>query len=249
MYDQLKKKFGQNFLIDKNILNKIYELIKLKNLNVLEIGPGSGNLTNFILKSSPSNLTIIEIDNDLIENLNDKFGFFNNIKIIHGDFLKDDKILNKRYDLVIANLPYNISSQILIKLSISKSRPSRMILMFQKEFADRLLENKLNSLNSIINCFYKVEKKFEISSNCFYPSPKVKSVILEFNLLKNFLIKDRDIIKYTDFKRNIFNKKRKKIGSIIKNFMEFNITSDLANLRAESVSLKQFVEIYYKTNS
>ena len=249
MYDRLKKKFGQNFLIDKNILNKIYELIKVKKLNVLEIGPGSGNLTNFILKSSPSNLTIIEIDNDLIENLNNKFGFFNNVKIIHGDFLKDDKISNKKYDLVVANLPYNISSQILIKLSISKFRPCRMVLMFQKEFADRLLENKLNSLNSIINCFYKIEKKFEISSNCFYPSPKVKSVILEFNLLKNFLIKDRDIIKYTDFKRNIFNKKRKKIGSIIKNFIEFNIASDLANLRAESISLKQFVEIYYKTNS
>ena len=248
MYDQLKKKFGQNFLIDKNILNKTYELIKEKKLNILEIGPGSGNLTNFILKSSPSYLTIIEVDKDLIENLNNKFGLFNNVKIIHGDFLKDDKILNKKYDLVVANLPYNISSQILIKLTISKFRPSRMVLMFQKEFADRLLENKLNSLNSIIDCFYKIEKKFEISSNSFNPRPKVKSAVLEFNLLKNFLIKDRDIIKYTDFKRNIFNKKRKKIGSIIKNFMEFNITSELANLRAESISLKQFVEIYYKTN-
>ena len=248
MYDQLKKKFGQNFLIDKNILNKTYELIKEKKLNILEIGPGSGNLTNFILKSSPSYLTIIEVDKDLIENLNNKFGLFNNVKIIHGDFLKDDKILNKKYDLVVANLPYNISSQILIKLTISKFRPSRMVLMFQKEFADRLLENKLNSLNSIIDCFYKIEKKFEISNNSFNPRPKVKSAVLEFNLLKNFLIKDRDIIKYTDFKRNIFNKKRKKIGSIIKNFMEFNITSELANLRAESISLKQFVEIYYKTN-
>ena len=248
MYNQLKKKFGQNFLIDKNILNKIYELIKLKKLNVLEIGPGSGNLTKYILKSFPSSLTIIEIDNSLIENLKSQFGFLNNIKIINGDFLKDKKILNQKYDLVVANLPYNISSQILIKLSISKFRPSRMVLMFQKEFADRLLENKLNSLNSIINCFYKIEKKFEISSNSFYPPPKVNSAILEFNLLKNFLIKDTDIIKYTDFKRNIFNKKRKKIGTIIKNFMKFNITSDLANSRAESISLKQFVEIYYKTN-
>ena len=249
MYDQLKKKFGQNFLIDKNILNKISELINVKKLNILEIGPGGGNLTEFILKSSPNNLTIIEIDDDLIENLNKKFGSFENVKIIHGDFLKNNKILFKKYDLVVANLPYNISSQILIKLSLSKFRPRRMVLMFQKEFAVRLLENKLNSLNSIIKCFYKLEKKFEISNNSFYPPPKVKSAILEFNLLKNFLINDSDISKYTNFKRNIFNKKRKKIGSIIKNFMEFNIPSDIAELRAESISLKQFVEIYYKANS
>lgn len=248
MYDHLKKKFGQNFLIDKNILNKINELIQIKNLNILEIGPGSGNLTNYILKSSPRNLTLIEIDNDLIENLKKKFELFDNIKIIHGDFLKNDRILKEKYDLVVANLPYNVSSQILIKLSISKFRPKRMILMFQKEFAERLLEQKLNSLNSIINCFYKIDKKFEISNSSFYPPPKVRSAILEFNLLKNFLIKEKDIIKYTNFKREIFNKKRKKIGTIIKSYMKFNISSDLAEQRAESISLKQFIEIYHKSN-
>ena len=248
MYDHLKKKFGQNFLIDKNILNKINKLIQIKNLNILEIGPGSGNLTNYILKSSPRNLTLIEIDSDLIENLKKKFELFDNIKIIHGDFLKNDRILNEKYDLVVANLPYNVSSQILIKLSISKFRPKRMILMFQKEFAERLLEQKLNSLNSIINCFYKIEKKFEISNSSFYPPPKVRSAILEFNLLKNFLIKEKDIIEYTNFKRKIFNKKRKKIGTIIKSYMKFNISIDLAEQRAESISLKQFIEIYHKSN-
>ena len=249
MYGKLKKRFSQNFLIDKNILNKIYELIKENNLNILEIGPGSGNLTNFILRTSPKKLTIIEIDNDLIDNLKKKFDGYNNIEVIHGDFLKNDKIINRKYDLVLANLPYNISSQILIKLSTSKLKPKRMILMFQKEFGDRLLDRKLNSLNSIVSCFYRIKKNFEIKSSSFYPPPKVKSVILEFNLLKSFLINENDIIKFTDFKRNIFNKKRKKIGSIIKNFMEFNISSDLANLRAESITLEQFVEIYYKTNS
>ena len=249
MYDQLKKKFGQNFLIDKNILKKIFNLINLKNLNILEIGPGSGNLTSYILKSFPKYLTIIEIDNDLQENLKRKFSKFDNIEIIHGDFLKDNKILNKKYDLVIANLPYNISSQILIKLSISKFRPNRMILMFQKEFADRLLEKNLNSLNSIINCFYKTKKHFEISNTSFYPVPKVKSAIIEFNLLKDFLISEDDINKYTEFKRNIFNKKRKKIGTIIKNYKKFNISPTLAELRAESITLEQFTNIYFKVNS
>ena len=247
MYVGLKKKFGQNFLIDRNILNKIFNLIKKTNLNILEIGPGGGNLTEYILKSNPKKVTLIEIDIDLIENLKNKFEN-DKVEIINSDFLKNKFILSKNFDLVISNLPYNISSQILIKLSLSKFRPNRMILMFQKEFADRLLEKKLNSLNTIINCFYKIEKKFEISKTSFYPSPKVKSAILEFSLLKNFLIKDEDITSYTDFKRNIFNKKRKKIGSIIKNYMNFNISIELAERRAESISLSQFIEIYYKAN-
>ena len=249
MYARLKKKFGQNFLIDKNILKKINYLIARDGLDILEIGAGSGNLTEYILKSLPKSLTIIEIDKDFIDTLKNKFKQFNNISIVMGDFLKNEDVLKKRYDLVVANLPYNISSQILIRLSISKFRPIRMILMFQKEFAYRLLEKNLNSLNSIIYCFYKIEKKFEISNSSFYPPPKVKSVILEFNLLDNYLINENDIVSYTNFKRYIFNKKRKKIGTIIKNYTDFDISRDLAEFRAESISLTQFIEIFYKVNS
>ena len=249
MHAKLKKKYSQNFLIDKNILNKIYNLINFKNLNILEIGPGSGNLTDFILKSSPKKLTIIEIDEDLIKNLEIRFKNFNNIKIIHGNFLKYDEILKVKYDLIIANLPYNISSQILIKISTSKFRPERMILMFQKEFADRLLEKNLNSLNAIIKCFYKLKKKFEISNSSFFPRPKIKSAIIEFELNEDFLINDKNIESYIEFKRIIFNKKRKKIGSIIKNYLKFNISKELAEMRAENISLKQFVEIYKSINA
>ena len=248
MHDQLKKKFSQNFLIDKNILYKISNLIKQSNLEILEIGPGNGALTEYILKSNPKNLTIIEIDKDLIDILNEKFIQFKNITIINDDFLKNENVLTKKFDLVVSNLPYNISSQILIKLAINKFRPKKMILMFQKEFGDRLLDKKLNSLNSIINCFYSVTRTFDISKNSFFPTPKIKSTIIEFNLLRNSLLMEPDIASYINFKRQIFNKKRKMLGSILKKNTRYKISPDILKKRAESLCLQSFIELFYKTS-
>ena len=155
MYESLKKKYGQNFLIDKNILNKISNLISENNLNIYEIGPGDGRLTEFILRVKPSQLTLIEIDSDLIPSLNNKFDEYKNISIINEDILNyqfEDEV-----DLIISNLPYNISSQILVKICLLKNLPNELILMFQKEFAYRLLDKKLNSLNSLVNCFYNIK--------------------------------------------------------------------------------------------
>ena len=248
MYARLKKKFGQNFLIDKNILNKIYKLIEQNNQNILEIGPGDGNLTEYILKSNPKYLSLVEIDSELIKKLNKRFCNIPNIKIINDDFLKNKIILDKNFDLVVSNLPYNISSQILIKLSISNFKPKKMILMFQKEFADRLLDENLNSLNSIIKCFYKIKKKFEISNNSFFPIPKVRSSILEFTLLENFLIKQEDINIFIEFKRLIFSKKRKTLGSVLKNYYHIEIEDEISVKRAESLSLKKFIEVFNMVN-
>ena len=248
MHARLKKKFGQNFLVDNNILKKIQNLITNDDTNILEIGAGSGNLTNFILEKKPKNLLIVEIDNDWFEILKLKFKEFNNIKILKCDILENINILEKNFDLVISNLPYNISSQVLIKLSTSKFRPKKMILMFQKEFADRLVDRNLNSLNSIVKCFYSIEKKFDISNRSFFPAPKIKSTVLEFTLLDNFYIDEKDLTNFIDFKKNIFNKKRKTIGSILKNNKKVNLPNDLAKSRAEILSLKEFIDIYYLAN-
>ena len=137
----LKKKYGQNFLIDNNILHKISSLMPLKNLNVLEIGPGDGKLTDKIILKNPSTLTLIEIDSDLIEGLKYKYSKNKKIKIINADILKIK--LHKKYEAVISNLPYNISSQILVKLSLLDLMPDTLILMFQKEFSQRLLDKIL----------------------------------------------------------------------------------------------------------
>tara|TARA_A100001015_G_scaffold318212_1_gene437369 strand:- start:895 stop:1353 length:459 start_codon:yes stop_codon:yes gene_type:complete len=147
----LKKRFGQNFLIDKNILNKISNLILFENSNILEIGPGDGKLTEKILLKKPSKLTLIEVDKDLFKILCKKYSKLKNLKLINADILKLKLI--EKYEIVISNLPYNISSQVLVKLSTLSNIPKILILMFQKEFAERLLDKKLNSINSLVRCF------------------------------------------------------------------------------------------------
>ena len=156
----LKKRYGQNFLIDQNILNKISNLIHSKNLKILEIGPGDGKLTDKIILKNPSKLTLVEIDKDLIENLKQKYLNNNRVKLVNTDILKYE--INNYYELIISNLPYNISSQILVKLATLRLSPDTLILMFQKEFAQRLLDKKLNSINSLIRCFYSIKLNFNV---------------------------------------------------------------------------------------
>jgi len=187
MHANLKKKFGQNFLIDKNIQNKICNLIPANFLNILEIGPGDGRLTEQVLLYRPQELKVIEIDPDLIPILNLRFSKNLNIKIINEDILNYH--LNEKIDLIISNLPYNISSQILVKICLMEIQPINLILMFQKEFAERLIDKKLNSLNSLVNCFYEINSSFNVGKNCFRPIPKIDSTVLFFKRKKNILLK------------------------------------------------------------
>ena len=245
MYVKLKKKYGQNFLIDDNIINKIINLINHNNLNILEIGPGNGKLTNKLINKKPKKLDLIEIDTELVKNLIDKFKNHNFLNVINNDILKYDIINN--YDLVISNLPYNISSQVLIKLSLMREVPNEMILMFQKEFATKLLEDKLNSINSIINCFFKIRLKFHVSKNCYRPIPKVDSSVLKFEKLNKSLIKTDEIESFIKFKRYLFSYKRKSLGNLLKKY-KFNENINLS-MRAESLKLKELIKIFREINS
>ena len=245
MYVKLKKKYGQNFLIDDNITNKIINLINHNNLNILEIGPGDGKLTNKLINKKPKKLDLIEIDTELVKNLIDKFKDHNFLNVINNDILKYD--INNNYDLVISNLPYNISSQVLIKLSLMREVPNEMILMFQKEFATKLLEDKLNSINSIINCFFKIRLKFHVSKNCYRPIPKVDSSVLKFEKLNKSLIKTDEIESFIKFKRYLFSYKRKSLGNLLKKY-KFNENINLS-MRAESLKLKELIKIFREINS
>ena len=240
MYAKLKKKYGQNFLIDKNITNKIVGLIENTNLNILEIGPGDGKLSQKIIERKPRNLDLIEIDRDLLENLKMNFQNFKFVNIINQDILKFN--LDKSYDLIISNLPYNLSSKILEKIILSKNIPQIMILMFQKEFALRLLDKNLNSINSLVNCFFKTKFKFNVSKNCFRPVPKIESCILKFEKLKIDLIKKNEIESFIEFKRYIFSYKRKSLRKVLKGY---NVKeSSRLNLRAEKLNLNELIEIF-----
>lgn len=240
----LKKKFGQNFLIDKNILNKISKLIQSENLNILEIGPGDGQLTDKIISKKPKSLTLVEIDKDLVKDLSKKYLKYKNIKLINDDILK--VVFNKKYDLVISNLPYNISSQILVKLSLLNYIPENLILMFQKEFAFKLIESKLNSINSLVRCFYNIEFNFNISRNCFRPIPKVDSSLLTFKRIKKSLLNKNEINDFILFKRLLFTKKRKSLKNILKKYC-LEDKFDLS-LRVESLKLDELIKIFRAVN-
>ena len=245
MYGTLKKKYGQNFLIDKNILKKICNKIPEKFLKIIEIGPGDGRLTEHILKFEPKELKIIEIDSDLINRLNAKFNENNKIKIINEDILNYSFL--EEVDLIISNLPYNISSQVLVKICLMKNLPKYLILMFQKEFAERLLDNKLNSINSLLRCFYDIKSSFNVSKNCFRPIPKIDSSVLLFVRKEKFLLKKFEIDNFIIFKRFLFSHKRKTLNNLLKNY---NFNKDIfdLSLRIEDISLEELLKIFREIN-
>ena len=173
MFVKAKKSLGQNFLNDENTLRKIIDLDNIQSREILEIGPGTGNLTFHILKKNPKKMVVIEKDNKLSNLLKKKFS--NQIDIINEDVLKvNEKDISKNKLIVFGNLPYNISTKILTKWILGLNNEfwfDKMFLMFQKEVADRII-SKYNSslygrLTIITNWRLKIEKKFDISQNVF----------------------------------------------------------------------------------
>ena len=245
MYGSLKKKYGQNFLIDQNIIKKICNLLSSKNLRVIEIGPGDGRLTEQLLYYNPKELKIIEIDPDLIAILKSKFNKNQKIKIINEDILNYQ--FTEKIDLIISNLPYNISSQILVKICLMENPPINLILMFQKEFAERLINKKLNSLNSLVNCFYEINYNFNVSKNCFRPIPKIDSTVLSFKRRKKILLEKIEIKEFIKFKRNLFSHKRKTLNNLLKDY-NFNKEKFDLKLRVEDLNLQQLINIFREIN-
>ena len=182
-----KKSLGQNFLIDENILDKIVNLIQIKEKNILEIGPGTGNLTSHILKKKPKKMMVIEKDKKLAEKLEGNFK--EEIIVINDDVLKIDEtsLINEKLT-VFGNLPYNISTEILCKWIINlkdKFWFDHLVLMFQKEVADRIISKYNTSaygrLSILANWRFKIVKICDIEPKCFFPKPKINSSLLLFS--------------------------------------------------------------------
>ena len=187
-----KKSLGQNFLIDGNIIDKILDIVDIKQKDILEIGPGTGNLTSAILKKNPNKILVVEKDNELAKNL--KTNFDKSIEVIHNDILKlDENSLNASKLIVFGNLPYNISTEILCKwiLNIKENYWFEyLILMFQKEVADRIIA-KFNTksygrLSILANWILEIEKICDVKPTSFLPVPKVDSSVLFFKPKKSF---------------------------------------------------------------
>ena len=209
-----KKSLGQNFLIDREVLEKITNVVQIKDKTILEVGPGTVNLTSFILKKNPKKMFVIEKDDELAINLSETFK--DQLTIINDDILQvDENLIFKNKVTVFGNLPYNISTEILSKW-ITQTKDefwfNNLILMFQKEVADRIIA-KFNTsdygrLSILSNWKLNVEKICDIKPESFSPRPKIDSSLLFFSPKKNFYkIKDpKNLEKVT---RIFFNHRRK----------------------------------------
>ena len=183
-----KKSLGQNFLKDKNIIKKIINLVNIKNKNIIEIGPGNGALTDEIVKKNPKTIDVIEKDNILVKRLYEKYCKITNLKIYNKDILKFNiNNIIKEKTIILGNLPYNISSQIFVKiLKIVKLsyNVEAVIFMFQKELGEKVISKfpspEYGRLSILFNLKFKLKEKFIVSPNCFFPKPKVKSLVVCF---------------------------------------------------------------------
>ena len=246
-----KKSLGQNFLIDKNIIKRIIQEGKITaNETVLEIGPGTGNLTEEIIKQKPKKIILIEKDNKLSEELLLKFG--NTIEIINDDILKiEENNLSSNQILVFGNLPYNISTKILTKWICNIKNKfwfKKLILMFQKEVADRIVAEtntkNYGRLSVISQWKMNIKKIIDIKPYSFYPKPKILSTLLEFTPKNNF-IHINDIKNLEKITKTLFNKRRKMIKNSIFNivnkedFSKINFNINL-NSRPENIEPEEY---------
>jgi len=248
-----KKSLGQNFLIDQNIINKIINIVEIKDKSILEIGPGTGNLTKKILDKKPKKLIVIEKDNDLAISL--KKNLEDSVKIINDDVLKiDETDLDADVLTVFGNLPYNISTEILCNWILNIRNKNfwfdNLVLMFQKEVADRIIA-KFNTKNygrlSILsNWKLEIEKICDVRPSSFFPKPKIDSSVLLLKPKLNFfpLTNPKNLEKLT----RIFFMHRRKMLKKSYNVL-FNGNLDIANKLKIDLNLRPQnldFDTYYK---
>ncbi len=249
-----KKSLGQNFLIDKNIIKKIIKSVDIVNKNILEIGPGRGELTTVILENNPKSLILVEKDTQLSEELNIKFGSDKRVKIFNKDILKFDieKISLKNF-VVFGNLPYNISSQILVKFIKNKKWPpgySDLIFMFQKELAQKIFgkfpSKNYGRLSILTNYRLNIIDKFPVSPNCFFPKPKVSSLVLHFKPKKKLMFEIKDIQNLEKITNVLFSNKRKMVNKNLKKLFSLEKIKNISFLNKKFRPGEIKPETYYK---
>jgi 16S rRNA (adenine1518-N6/adenine1519-N6)-dimethyltransferase len=252
VYIKAKKSLGQNFLIDQNILQQISDAVEIKNKEILEIGPGTGNLTTYILKKKPKKLYVIEKDDDLSVLLNEKFN--DQINIINEDVLNvsTDKISKEKLT-VFGNLPYNISTEILSQWIVNLGNNfwfDNLVLMFQKEVADRIIASCNTSdygrLSILSNWKLTVNKITDIKPISFSPRPKIDSSLLIFTPRKNFFtLKDPKNLEMIT--RIFFSQRRKMIRKPFNQiFNNAKVLSEKYNIDLNLRPQNLKPEIYFK---
>jgi len=243
-----KKHLGQHFLHDQNIARKIATSLSGASSNLLEIGPGTGILTRFLLENEKLNFKAIEIDNESVSFLHDHFPVMHG-RLIHADFLKSN--LNDFFSepfAIIGNFPYNISSQILFKVLDYRNMVPEVVGMIQKEVAERIAappgSKTYGIMSVLLQAWYDIEYLFTVNENVFIPPPKVKSAVIRLTRnQKQTLECDESLL--TAVVKTAFNQRRKTLRNALSSIIKDKDTATLPFMRerAERLSVDDFVKL------
>ncbi|MBP3461649.1 MAG: 16S rRNA (adenine(1518)-N(6)/adenine(1519)-N(6))-dimethyltransferase RsmA [Bacilli bacterium] len=253
----LKKIYGQNFIIDENIITNIINAANIdKETLVIEIGPGAGSLT-YKLSEKAKNVICYEIDTTLKEVLNETLKEKENVEIVYQDFLKANVLEQiKKYEYkklyVVANLPYYITTPIIIKIIEDNIKVDKMVVMVQKEVGDRFKatpgSKDYSSLSVFLNYYFDVKKLLDISKNVFLPKPNVDSIVVEFKKKENLKeVTNKEL--FFKLIRDAFKQKRKTLKNNLKEYNLLKIEEILKkynydlSVRAEQLTIDIFIEI------
>jgi 16S rRNA (adenine1518-N6/adenine1519-N6)-dimethyltransferase len=245
----IKKSLGQHFLHDENVCRKIIAELQQHPLHqLLEVGPGTGALTKYLLQIENIDLKAVEIDKEKIQFLLNKFPSLLN-KLIENDFLEMEKPFDGKFT-VVGNFPYNISSQIVFKVMDWKEDVECMVGMFQKEVALRIAAKHGNKIYGVISvlvqAFFDVEYLFEVSERSFAPPPKVKSAVIRLRQRTEDL-KFKEEKKFFLLVKTAFNQRRKTLRNSVKSLFDETILQDeIFNKRAEQLSVEDFAMLTFK---
>lgn len=247
----LKKSLGQHFLKDENICQKIVgELQANPFSNLVEVGPGGGALTKYLLQIPGINFKAVEIDTEKVDYLLKTYPAIKN-KIIHQSFLEADKPFDEKFT-VVGNFPYNISTQILFKIVEWKEEVECMVGMFQKEVAQRAAAKEGNKtygvLSVLVQAFFKVEYLFDVQQNCFTPAPKVMSGVIRLLPVKE-AVKMKSEKKFFLLVKTAFNQRRKMLRNAVKSLFDADTLKDaIFDKRAEQLMVNDFALLTFKMN-
>ena len=249
-----KKSLGQNFLRDKNVIKKIINSVEITGKDIIEIGPGDGSLTDQIIKHKPKSLLLIEKDISLFSKLNLKYKFEKSINIICNDFLKLNlKNIIKKNSIIFGNLPYNISSQILVKLCKLKNWPpnfTNLIFMFQKELGEKIKctypSKNYGRISILSHLRFVINHSFLVSPNCFFPKPKITSMVIHFKPKTKEIFKIKKINNLEKITNIFFSNKRKMINKNLKKIFSENEIKKFPDLDLSLRPSDVKPEIYYK---
>ena len=247
-----KKSLGQNFIHDEVFLEKLSKKIISKNdTDIIEIGPGTGSLTKYLIRKNFNSLVLIEKDTELSKILGKKYENKKNIKVFNKDAMNFElsNILNGKEVIIVGNLPFNVSSQLLISwISYNRWPPfyKKMYLMFQKELGKRIT-SEINSksygrLSVLTQSRCNIKELIEAPSHIFYPKPKVDGIVLEFTPIKKFI--DVDFEKLKIILKAAFENRRKKIKNTLSEYrFHFDNWDEEKNLRPENLEVKKYCKL------